>query len=459
MAFDVRSSTTTTGTGSTITLSLPAGTAASDALLAVMVHAPGLTVTVPAGWSLALSVFSVDNILRILQYTGDPTGAPLAFTLSGSAKYAATAIAVTRDGAVGARAPTPDVSASLVVSATSAPAEPPVVTPNVSGDLVLYAVAWGRGSTFTPPGGTTEVVDINTGSTATDKTLWVGKQPNSTTAGTPTTQISVTNDNPNALPAGEYALLTVAFQSTPPPTTWVGDFETGNFSQYAWFQGAYPDRITIQTDTPRQGAKYARFTAFNDDVYPLTPNNDPRAQLVSPRYLFPGTERWIQWSTRFPASFPEVPHTGWLVFFQMHGPPYVGSPTVGFGCSGNRINLERNITYDFDTPWSAPLVRGTWQDFILHIGLAQDSTGFIELWLNGVQQVFANGHRRLYMRTVEPDQNGGCEIDPTVYLKKGMFESVTLDHDGVRFDATAPAGIEWAPATLITSTSRARVSG
>jgi hypothetical protein len=127
------------------------------------------------------------------------------------------------------------------------------------------------------------------------------------------------------------------------------------------------------------------------------------------------------------------------VFWQWHGPPFVGSPSVGFGLLEDRINLERNQTYSYDEVWSAPLVRDVWQDFLLHVKFAADESGFIELWFNGVQQKFANGRRRLFMRTLEPDQIGGVELAPTLYRKQGMFDAAALDHDALRYDPAPPA--------------------
>ena len=444
MAFDVRSKSSALGTGSAVTLIKPAGTIASDGMIAFITHGAGVLLTPATDWVIVASVFTVDSILRILQYNGDTTIAgPWNFTMSASTTYVATAMTITRDTAPNAQRPVVDVANSSVINATLSPVTTPAARPVFGGDLILSALTVGRGTTFSPPGGVTEQVDLNTGNTVSDKTLWVGSQANATTADTPTTPITVTNNNPNSLSAGELGALTVTVKSIPPPTSWNGNFETCDTSQYAFVQTAAPDRITMRSDGAAQGLFYARFKALDDDIYPLTPNFDPRAQLVSPRWLFTGTERWISWATRFPEDYPSIPPTGWLVFMQIHGPPYNGSPTIGFGTSGEYMNFERNVSYSFDTAWQAPLVRGVWQYFTMRVNLAADTTGFVELWLNGRQQVFLpnGGRRRLYMKTVEPDQLTGCELDPTLYRKKGMFESVTLDHDGVVFDANPPAGL------------------
>lgn len=460
MSYDVRSVSTISGTGTSVTLSLPAGAVNTDGIYAFFVHQAGTTLTPATDWVFVASVFVIDTTVRVMQFNGNISAAPWTFLLGSSNAYAAAIVAVQADTAPGATRPVPDVSATKTQASTLTPAVTPTVTPGNTGDLLLSIIGVGRGTTFAAPGGTTEQVDVKSGNTATDKTLWIGSAVGATTAGVPTSAISVTNNNPNGLAADEYGIVTLALKSVPPPTTWAGDFETGDFSQYAFYQGADASRITIQTDTPRQGTKYARFTALDDDVFPLTPTENPRAQLVGPRYLFPGTERWITWSTRFPSSLPVINQPGFFVFFQYHGPPYVGSPSVGFGVTGSFVNIERNVSYDYDTIWETPILFDTWMDFVMRINLAQDTTGFIELWLNGKQQTFrpsSGATRRLYMRTVEPDQNGGLEIDPTLYRQKGMFSTATLDHDAVRFDPTTPAAL--AAGAQITSPVRGFSSG
>jgi hypothetical protein len=451
VAYDVRSVTTATGTGTSFTLAVPAGATSTDAVFVALIHSNNVQVGADnlfQGWTLATSsAFGTAITVRFLSNSVLPSTGPWTFDFTRSGApyadtYVAAAICVQSDSAIaGAQRPVVDTGTSSVSTPTTGPFVFPSITPGNTGDVMLWIGGWGRHTTMTPPGGVTERVDLSSGTTSADKHLWVGSQSNATTAGTPTTAISVTNDNPGAFTADVQGMISVGLKSVPPPTTWVGDFETGDFSQYAFVLEADTDRITIQTDTPRQGTKYARFIAYDSDVFPLTPTENPRASLVGPRTLYPGTERWLSWSTRFPTDFPEIPSHGWLVFWQYHGPPYTGSPSVGFGVEGTHLNIERNQSYDYDTIWTGPMNKGQWQDFVLHLNLAQDETGFIELWVNGVQQVFIGGLRRLYMRTVELDQNGGVEIDPMIYRLRGMFESATLDHDGLRYDATPPTSL------------------
>ena len=72
----------------------------------------------------------------------------------------------------------------------------------------------------------------------------------------------------------------------------------------------------------------------------------------------------------------------------------------------------------------APLVRNTWDDFVFHVKWATDSTGFVEVWLNGQLVV-----PKTYLPTIYSGQN--------VYLKQGFYRPsyslpTVLYEDGMR---------------------------
>jgi hypothetical protein len=449
VAYDVRSVTTTAGTGSSFTLATPAGATATDSVFVAVIHTSRLTIAGPIGWSLATAnAFNTNITVRLLQTTALATSGPWTFTLSGSDTYVAAALAVQADSVVpGAQRPVIDTSRADVPGPTTGPFVFQSITPSNTGDLQLLIAGWGRYTTIDENGPeATQRVELSSGTSSTDKTLWVGSLSNATTAGTPTITYIAPNQNPGGFTAEGQGIIVAAIMSAPPPLTWVGDFEASSLlSQYSFYLGGDENRIQLQTGGGAdQGSNYASFRADDGDVFPLTPTDNPRASLVSPRILYPDTERWLSWSTRFPTGFPVIPLGGWLVFWQYHGPPYTGSPSTGFGVEGSTMVLQRNQSYNYDRVWSKALVHDTWYRFVMHIGLAQDETGYIELWVNGIKQAFLNGTQRLYMRTIETDQTTGCEIDPLNYRLRGMFSTVTLDHDALRMDSTVPTAHTYA---------------
>ena len=230
----------------------------------------------------------------------------------------------------------------------------------------------------------------------------------------------------------------------PPPPSWNGDFDTGDLTQYDAVQGAAPDRIRTVTSLRREGPFAVRLTARDED---LQGGENPRAQLLTNVMHRPGDEQYIGWSTYFPADFPAIVGTGaFFVSFQFHGPPYNGSPPLGFGVgSDGQLQLLRSGRYDYDRVWTAPLPKDRWVDFVAHIKWSKDEEGFVELWLDGRRQTFAvNGQQRLPMQTIEDDQEGVQTI-PTNYRRHGIVPgAITIYHDEVKvgksYAAVAPGG-------------------
>jgi Polysaccharide lyase len=219
---------------------------------------------------------------------------------------------------------------------------------------------------------------------------------------------------------------------------WNGDFDSGDFRQYPTIQEAAEDRITTVTSPTREGRFAARLTANDGD---LLGGENPRAQLMTASMHEPGDDRYIGWSTYFPDAFPAIDAPGaFFVFFEFHGEPYNGSPSLGFGVGADgRIELRRGRRYGFDRVWSAPLARGRWIDFAIHVKWSKDEDeGFVELWVYGDRQTFEeNGEQRLYTQTIQDDQDGGLKTIPTNYRRHGSVPGdVTLFHDEVKVGPT-----------------------
>jgi Polysaccharide lyase len=247
--------------------------------------------------------------------------------------------------------------------------------------------------------------------------------------------------------AATLALLVVSetTRRSQPAPSWSGGFDTGNLRQYDAVQRAAPDRIAVVRSPRREGPFAVRLTAEDDD---LVVSENPRAQLMTEAIHREGDEQFIGWSTYFPEDFPAmVGPDAFFVFFQFHGAPYGGSPPLGFGVGASgELQLLRSRTYDYDRVWAAPLTKGRWIDFVVHVKWSKDEDGFVELWLDGERQTFSvNGQQRLSMQTVEDDQDEGLKTIPTNYRRRGIApQPVTIYHDEVKvgdsYAMVAPQG-------------------
>lgn len=245
----------------------------------------------------------------------------------------------------------------------------------------------------------------------------------------------------------------------------IGDFETGNFDQWAKCQNVevvsvpctefHSDghSMAVETDVVRQGRFAARFEVRQQDQ-PQGLCCGARAELSGdePTAANEGDDRWYQWSTRFGDDFPA--DQGWSVVSQWHANKD-GSPPLAFNAGPANVGVDQwgivlqtyNAPGDAGptfTPWSAPVVRGVWTDIKLHVKWsAKDSVGFIEFWLNGAPQTFGGapcpGQTRCMVRTLMPGGGG-------VYFKQGYYRDPAIVPTGVVYhdgfsDAYSDAGL------------------
>lgn len=221
-----------------------------------------------------------------------------------------------------------------------------------------------------------------------------------------------------------------------PPVPTVPPFAGSSIENFDLVQSA-PGAVTEVADPTGSGETAFKLTVSDDDVYPLTPTSNPRAELSSPTTIQPGDEFW--WSAKFllPRSFPaRVP--GWVTLMQgPFGPPYNGTPAWHIEVHRGSIHWSRNRTYDWDEPWTMPLVRGRWIEVLVHTKLAR--RGFVEMWVDGRRVTFFDGDsynpgdhastKRLRMRTLdESNDRGRNYVSLLNYRKRRMFSTVTVYH-------------------------------
>lgn len=224
----------------------------------------------------------------------------------------------------------------------------------------------------------------------------------------------------------------------------VGDFETGNFSQWSRCQNAeigsnscdspqFGHSMQVEDKVVRQGKFAARFEVREGD-HPQGMCCGDRAEVLgAAAEENEGDDLWYQWSSYFADGFPAS--EGWYVVSQWHarrdGVPPISLGRVADGLWGLVIQ-----TWDgpesmgaLFKPWATPVVTGVWTDLKFHIGWsASDDFGFVEMWVNGVRQTFTDapcaGQIRCSVRTLMPGGDG-------VYFKQGYY----------RQNSTVPIGV------------------
>jgi hypothetical protein len=207
---------------------------------------------------------------------------------------------------------------------------------------------------------------------------------------------------------------------------WTGNYETGNFAQWGSVQ-SMPGRATIVGDRVHEGRYAAR--------YEVRPGDDPlgsggeRAEAMALTGETAGTESWWAWSTYFGDDFQPAPDTIWNIFTQWHHTGSTGQANAHFELDaetspwhlqlrtfGGLLNQnERRFNLgDFR--------RNTWLDFVFHVRWAPDATGFVEVWVNGVNVVPLTNTPTLY-------------AGQSVYVKQGFYRAPSAGTSVVYQDA------------------------
>jgi hypothetical protein len=199
-------------------------------------------------------------------------------------------------------------------------------------------------------------------------------------------------------------------------------FNGAHLSDFAELQQA-PGAFQETPDPLGSGETDFQITVNERDVAPVTPTDNPRAQALSPDLIENGDEFWLATKFMIPQNFPTV--QGWMALIGVYGAPYNGTGPWGIEVCDDRLQWMRNRTYDYDVPWSMPLIKGSWVNVLLHERFAAD--GWVEMWINGQPVSFFGRETRLAMQTLDSSNGGGPNSARiSQYREAGMFESGTL---------------------------------
>jgi hypothetical protein len=200
---------------------------------------------------------------------------------------------------------------------------------------------------------------------------------------------------------------------------WKGDFETGNTSQWTRLQTVANDRLLVVSDVVRDGKYSVKATVKKGDD-PINASGN-RNELLYLSLETPGVEYFYKWSTLFPSDYPSSKK--WQVFAQWHQMGCCGSPPLEFYVVGEEMRLRVGGSSG-KILWSAPLVRGKWNDFVLQVKWSPDpKVGYVALYKDG---------KPVVPKTMAATQFG----DEKNYLKLGLYRDASISqtasvyHDG-----------------------------
>jgi hypothetical protein len=243
-----------------------------------------------------------------------------------------------------------------------------------------------------------------------------------------------------ALVACAFVLVHKLAESGPPPRPpW---FKGTTIAAFPTNQSA-PGAVQEVPDPRGRGRSVLALTVHDDDVAPVTPTENPRAQLLSPPIIEPGAEFWLATELLIPRGFPEV--ESWLTLCSVYGPPADGPGPLDIAVDkvrgdGDLLILRRNDSYQYDIPWGIEVPRGRWMRFVWHERFARH--GFVELWVNGKPVTFfahspynplaVAPTRRLAMATVDDSDDDGANVAKIMqYRQRGQFEVGTVYFAGL----------------------------
>jgi hypothetical protein len=183
-------------------------------------------------------------------------------------------------------------------------------------------------------------------------------------------------------------------------------------------------RATTSSSDPYEGARAARFEVRDGDVEPDT--GSERSEVSGPTFS-EGEDLYIRDAISVPANSTfEGP---WQIIQQLHEEDWSGSPGMAVFLD-SRPGLKIGGGDGSPTFWtSSTLDHDVWYDLIYRVNLSQDpSVGFVEVWLDGVQQTLANGQTRMYGLTIQAAET---YIKAGIYRSKSSTGTSIVEHDSI----------------------------
>jgi|GEM_PF-2268866 len=200
-----------------------------------------------------------------------------------------------------------------------------------------------------------------------------------------------------------------------------GNFDTG-FK--GWYVQSLSSRATLFSSAAFQGTQAARFEVRDGDVEPDT--GAERSEVSGPSF-HEGQDLYIRDAIRVPSS--NTYSAPWQIIEQLHEDNWGGSPGVALFLDNSRA-LTLGAGDGSPTFWEGPVLQSNrWYELVYHVSLSQaSSTGFVEVWLDGVQQKLANGQTRIYGQTIQTTET---YIKAGIYRAKASTGTSIVEHDAI----------------------------
>jgi len=181
----------------------------------------------------------------------------------------------------------------------------------------------------------------------------------------------------------------------PTPQDFSGDWHAANSTglltqpqaaDYTFVLDGTPDSRMQLVTTPK------RRSAANYSVKVTVPANAPRAENSATHYLYtPGMEFWAAWSIYLDSTWtPPLSFALFHQFFGETGGQSTGSPPIALEITtGSNFELRVRGGSKASAGASAPkdvghtiaaVSKSVWHDFLMHVILAKDSSGLVEVY-------------------------------------------------------------------------------
>jgi hypothetical protein len=195
-------------------------------------------------------------------------------------------------------------------------------------------------------------------------------------------------------------------------------------------QSASPKRVRLVADPAGGQDRVLELIAYNGDTAPLTPTQNPRAQLVTSTGIVERDQPfWESYQVYVPRTFPVAQtYGGWLTLGSpFYGRPFNGTPSVDLTISDGDFVWKGNshAPTPWEIFWHRPVVTGQWIRFTWHV--VPRTNGFVELYVDGAPVHVGGNEYGVHLPVIDPSNDTGPWFSQlSVYFRHNEFSHLRL---------------------------------